>query len=45
MRDYAVARRGLDQGAVVRVTPTLYYTTAELKRLVTAPRAESAAFL
>lgn len=40
-----VARRGLDKGAVVRVTPTLYNTTAELDRLVRALRAESAAFL
>ena len=40
-----VARRGLDRGAVVRVTPTLYNTPAELDRLVTALRAESGAFL
>lgn len=40
-----VARRGLDKGAAVRVTPTLYNTTAELDRLVRALRAESAAFL
>ena len=40
-----VARRGLDKGAAVRVTPTLYNTTAELDRLVSALRAESAAFL
>jgi len=40
-----VARRGLDQGAVVRVTPTLYNTTAELDRFVRALRAESGAFL
>ncbi len=39
-----VARRGLDRGAAVRVTPTLYNTTAELDRLVAALRTESAAF-
>ncbi len=44
-RILTVARRGLDRGAVVRVTPTLYNTTAELDRLVTALRIESAAFL
>jgi selenocysteine lyase/cysteine desulfurase len=44
-RILTVARRGLEKGAVVRVTPTLYNTTAELDRLVGALRAESAAFL
>lgn len=39
-----VARRGITRGAAVRVTPTLYNTTAELDRLVTAIRAESPAF-
>jgi selenocysteine lyase/cysteine desulfurase len=39
-----VARRGIAKGAAVRVTPTLYNTTAELDRLVAALRAESGAF-
>lgn len=43
-RILTVARRGLEKGAVVRVTPTLYNTPAELDRLVTALRAESPAF-
>jgi len=40
-----VARRGIERGAAVRVTPTLYNTTAELDRLVSALRTESGAFL
>jgi selenocysteine lyase/cysteine desulfurase len=40
-----VARRGITKGSVVRVTPTLYNTHAELDRLVAALRAESAAFV
>ena len=44
-RILTVARRGIDQGAVVRVTPTLYNTTAELDRLVAALRLESGAFV
>lgn len=40
-----VARRGITGGAAVRVTPTLYNTTAELDRLVAAIRTESPAFL
>ena len=44
-RILTVARRGIDRGAVVRVTPTLYNTTAELDRLVGALRVESHAFL
>ncbi len=43
-RILTVARRGIERGAAVRVTPTLYNTTAELDRLVAALRAESAAF-
>jgi len=39
-----VARRGITGGAAVRVTPTLYNTTGELDRLVTAIRAEAPAF-
>ena len=44
-RVLTVARRGIDMGAVVRITPTLYNTTAELDRLVRALRVESPAFL
>jgi selenocysteine lyase/cysteine desulfurase len=44
-RILTVARRGIDRGAVVRVTPTLYNTTAELDRPVRALRVESRAFL
>lgn len=43
-RILTVARRGITRGAAVRVTPTLYNTTAELDRLVSAIRAESPAF-
>lgn len=37
-----VARRGLASGPVLRVTPTLFNTTAELDRLVSAIRKEAA---
>lgn len=40
-----VARRGISRGSVVRVTPTLYNTHAELDRLVSALRIESRAFV
>jgi selenocysteine lyase/cysteine desulfurase len=43
-RVLTVARRGLANGAVVRVTPTLYNTHDELDRLVGALRAESRRF-
>ena len=43
-RILTVARRGIENGSAVRVTPTLYNTHAELDRLVTALRAESSAF-
>jgi selenocysteine lyase/cysteine desulfurase len=44
-RILTVARRGIEKGAAVRVTPTLYNTREELDRLVAALRAEGAAFL
>jgi selenocysteine lyase/cysteine desulfurase len=44
-RILTVARRGIEKGAAVRVTPTLYNTHEELDRLVAALRAESASFL
>ncbi|WP_432042674.1 aminotransferase class V-fold PLP-dependent enzyme [Streptomyces cadmiisoli] len=39
-----VARRGIERGSAVRVTPTLYNTRSELDRLVKALRQESRAF-
>jgi selenocysteine lyase/cysteine desulfurase len=44
-RILTVARRGIANGAAVRVTPTLYNTHAELDRLVSALRIESPRFL
>lgn len=44
-RILTVARRGIEKGAAVRVRPTLYNTREELDRLVSALRAESAAFV
>ena len=35
-----VARKGITNGAAVRVTPALYNTTAELDRLVAAIKQE-----
>lgn len=43
-RILTVARRGIANGAAVRVTPALYNTTEELDRLVAALRAESGGF-
>ncbi|MGB7265804.1 MAG: aminotransferase class V-fold PLP-dependent enzyme [Terracidiphilus sp.] len=39
-RIMTVARKGITQGAAVRVTPALYNTTADLDQLVTALHAE-----
>jgi selenocysteine lyase/cysteine desulfurase len=44
-RILTVARRGIAKGSVVRVTPTLYNTHAELDRLVSALRIESPTFM
>ena len=43
-RVLTVARRGIAQGAAVRVTPTLYNTRQELDRFVTALRMEAPGF-
>jgi hypothetical protein len=39
-----VARRGIEAGAAVRVTPALYTTRPELDKFVAALRLESRAF-
>lgn len=39
-----VARKGITNGAAVRVTPALYNTTAELDRFISAIRKEHRIF-